>query len=138
MPQASGLKKHVLLQITHLVAKNKKKPPRRGGFFDRLSLLFCYTVYMSITIEDIQQLARLARIEVTQGEAGDLVKDFESILGYISELNTVEVEKTETAHLLCNVTREDTPSTASGLYTESILQNAPARKDNFIQVEQVL
>ncbi|MEZ4114166.1 MAG: Asp-tRNA(Asn)/Glu-tRNA(Gln) amidotransferase subunit GatC [Candidatus Paceibacterota bacterium] len=44
-----------------------------------------------MTNEDIQKLGELAKIEINPEEAEGFKKDFESILGYINQIESVDV-----------------------------------------------
>jgi aspartyl/glutamyl-tRNA(Asn/Gln) amidotransferase C subunit len=63
-----------------------------------------------ISIEDIQNLARLARLKLSPEEEEGLQKDISSILDYVGQVSAVPMpEKKEDAGLLHNVMREDAP-----------------------------
>lgn len=64
----------------------------------------------SISKEDLEHLADLARIKLDPGEEDGLVKDLQSILAYFNELqklNTDGVEPVNGGTLLSSVFRED-------------------------------
>ena len=90
---------------------------------------------------DIQKLAALSRIELREEEKRSMLPDFEAILAYISEIETVDV-KAEAAlpsySPLKNVMREDGEPHESGLYTDEILREAPRQTRNYIAVKKVL
>ena len=44
-------------------------------------------------IKDIEKLAELAKIELTDSEKEALLKDLDSILGYVKQIESVEVEE---------------------------------------------
>ena len=86
-------------------------------------------------------LAKLARIEISDAEAEKLSREFDAILGYVSEVKEVVPE--QHSNILknvgvFNVMREDANPHESGIYTEKILNEAPARQDNFIKVKKIL
>ncbi len=91
--------------------------------------------------KDIDNLANLARIALSEDEKDKLQKDMESILGYISELQQApgltEEHKPENYHLR-NVMREDIEPFTSGMNTEIILSQAPKRKDNYFTTKKIL
>ncbi|TSC62512.1 MAG: hypothetical protein Greene041614_407 [Parcubacteria group bacterium Greene0416_14] len=93
-----------------------------------------------ISSEDIEKLAALSRIEVSDEEKGKLGSDIESILGYVSEIQDVvtggitQAEKSP----VHNVMREDESPHESGIYTEILLAEAPAREGNFVRVKKIL
>lgn len=90
--------------------------------------------------EDIEHLAQLSRIALTDSEVESLTTDITSILGYVSEIEqmtgTVEVEKKVGA--LFNVMREDCDPHESGMYTEDLLNLAPHRDGQYIKVQKIL
>jgi aspartyl-tRNA(Asn)/glutamyl-tRNA(Gln) amidotransferase subunit C len=90
--------------------------------------------------EDIERLAKLARIEVTEVEANALAEDITSILGYISEINdmTGSSEGEKRLGAVYNVFREDTEPHESGLYTEALLAEAPERDGQYFKVKKIL
>jgi len=90
-------------------------------------------------IKDIQKLAKLSRIEVSENEQKELLKDMESILGYVEQISEVATEeKTPDAGEHRNIMREDKDAHDSSKYTDAILDEAPRKKDDFIEVKQIL
>lgn len=93
---------------------------------------------MSLTIQDIERLAELARIEITDAEKESFLGDLNSIVGYISEIQSVSNDALDVSHAHTNITRPDEVTVHPGEYTESVLQNAPARRADYVQVDQVI
>jgi aspartyl-tRNA(Asn)/glutamyl-tRNA(Gln) amidotransferase subunit C len=65
-----------------------------------------------ISDKDVLKIATLARIHLEGHETQEITKNLESILGYISTLQTLDVKGVEpTSHVLAlkNVFREDIP-----------------------------
>ncbi len=88
--------------------------------------------------EDLDKLAKLSRLSLTDEEKEKLALEFDSILGYVSEIEKVSVgERVLEAGLLRNIMREDGEPHESGLYTEAILNNAPDTEDGYLKVKQV-
>ena len=101
--------------------------------------------------KDIDILANLARIALSEDEKDKLQRDMESILGYVSELQKApsyaeasegKPELTE-EHLpenyyLRNVMREDEEPFVAGANTETILSQAPKRKGDYYVVKKIL
>ena len=82
---------------------------------------------MSISRQDIEKVALLARLQLTDAELATLTSDLVQIVGYVdqlSEVNTDGVEPMAHAVEVANVFRDDvvTPS----LSREEALSNAPA------------
>lgn len=92
-----------------------------------------------ITREDIEKLAAMSRIEVSEEEVKTLHADIDSILEYISTIQEVVTEEpTPTAGTLRNVLRDDVDPHASGIYTERLLEAAPKREGNYFKVKKIL
>lgn len=88
--------------------------------------------------DDIEKLAKLSRLRLKDEEKEGFVQDFNSILGYVGETNSVVAELPEKeASDLRNVMRLDSEPHESGIFTEAILKNAPATQDGFLRVKQV-
>lgn len=92
-----------------------------------------------LTIEEVQKIAQLARIELADGEAEKFQKELSSVLDYVNELqqvNTDGVEIVSSVTGLENVEREDEAVMID--YQEKIMSNAPDRKDNYYKVKSIL
>ena len=88
---------------------------------------------------DIDYVARLARLALTDAEKHAFAKQLGDVLTYIEQLNEVDVSGVEpTAHAfeVVNVWQEDEP--AAALPVEKALHNAPASRDNMIVVPKVV
>ena len=62
-----------------------------------------------ISREEINELATLARLKLTEEEAGALQKDISNILEYVGKISAFEAGAGETLPELRNVLREDVP-----------------------------
>ncbi|MBX2866622.1 Asp-tRNA(Asn)/Glu-tRNA(Gln) amidotransferase subunit GatC [Candidatus Kaiserbacteria bacterium] len=89
--------------------------------------------------EDIEHLATLARIDLKDEEVASLTDSITSILGYVSDVNAITTEeKPKEVGALYNVMREDEETHEPGQYTEAILNEAPKREGQYIQVKKIL
>ncbi|MFC1501173.1 Asp-tRNA(Asn)/Glu-tRNA(Gln) amidotransferase subunit GatC [Elusimicrobiota bacterium] len=96
---------------------------------------------MKITKKDVEYVARLARLELTEKEKGQFASQLESILSYIDQLNEVDTKSVKpTSHVLdlSNVWREDKVKKSSDELIEKIINNSPEKEDNFFKVSKVL
>lgn len=89
---------------------------------------------------DIDYVAKLARLDMTEEEKSKLGAQLDDILGYFDKLNSVDVEGVEPmahAHRVANVWREgDQPDET---YAPEILTNmAPDQRDNQVVVPKVV
>ncbi|MEK7662100.1 MAG: Asp-tRNA(Asn)/Glu-tRNA(Gln) amidotransferase subunit GatC [Patescibacteria group bacterium] len=87
---------------------------------------------------DIEKLAALSRIAVSDDEKKEFLKDFENILEYVGEIKKLVVlePKKETGELR-NVMRADEIKPAPSSSREEILSGAPARDGDYIKVKQI-
>lgn len=93
---------------------------------------------MEFTEQDLNNLSRLARIDIKEEEKQKMLADMQAILGYVSEINEVEGERTQGEEVIFNVVREDVVTHETGSNTDVILANAPFVKDGYVEVMQVL
>lgn len=93
---------------------------------------------MNFTLEDLDTLSRLARIDIATEEREKMLHDMQAILGYVSEINNVEGIQVRGEESVYNVVREDVVTSLPGSKTDVILKNAPASKDGYVEVIQVL
>lgn len=87
----------------------------------------------------VDQVAWLARLELTEEERERFRRQLTSILDYCSTLNDLQTEHVEpTAHVtaLTNVVRDDVPATP--LARDAVLAAAPEHEDGYIKVPPVL
>jgi len=93
---------------------------------------------MSISKKDVEHIAKLARIELSEEEIGKFQGNLNKVLGYIEVLkkvNTDGVEPLAQVTGLENVFRED-EAVASPLASD-IIDSAPAKSGRFIKVKKV-
>lgn len=92
------------------------------------------------TTEDVKKLAALARISVADAELEKFTKEFDAILSYVGQLEKLELpqEKGGQKPPLRNAMREDGEPHATGMYTERLAEQFPARKGNALSVKQII
>ena len=94
---------------------------------------------MSVTVKEVDHIAKLARLEFTDEEKEKLTHQLNSILVYMEQLNKLDTENIEPlSHVidLENVLREDVVK--PGLSTEDVLRNAPSKTEKFFKVPKVI
>jgi aspartyl-tRNA(Asn)/glutamyl-tRNA(Gln) amidotransferase subunit C len=92
-----------------------------------------------ITRKEVEHVARLARLELTEEEKGQMTAQLDAILGYfdkLNELDTSTVEPTTTVIPMVSVMRED--EVRPSLPQEDALANAPDREDVFFRVPRII
>jgi aspartyl-tRNA(Asn)/glutamyl-tRNA(Gln) amidotransferase subunit C len=88
-------------------------------------------------IGDIEKLAELAKIELNDNEKQSLLKDLDSILGYVKQIESVEVDVQNSVLNIKNVWREDILEIRDFSY-DSIVEQFPDSKDGFLKVKKIL
>lgn len=94
---------------------------------------------MSISREDVEHIAKLAKLDLTEAEKDSMEDQLGAILEYmekLDELDTDDVEPLSHVMELTNVFREDTAG--ESLERETALANAPESKDGFFIVPKVI
>ncbi|KKT00031.1 MAG: Aspartyl/glutamyl-tRNA(Asn/Gln) amidotransferase subunit C [Candidatus Nomurabacteria bacterium GW2011_GWF2_43_8] len=94
-------------------------------------------------IRAVENLAELARIELSEEEKKSLLKDMEGILGYIKQIKEVKVDEVAPAQDLINVWREDLPASGGPeksreFSPELIKEQFPDSQDGFLKVKKIL
>ncbi len=94
---------------------------------------------MKITKEQVEYVANLAHLELTEKEKEIFTQQLDSILTYIEKLNELDTEDIKPiSHVLPinNVFREDIVK--SSLPLDKVLANAPDRKNSYFRVPRVI
>jgi aspartyl-tRNA(Asn)/glutamyl-tRNA(Gln) amidotransferase subunit C len=92
-----------------------------------------------ISREDVEHVARLARLALSEAESERMREQLSGILAYIDTLralDTAGVEPTSHAVPLVNVMRDD--ETRPCLSQDVALANAPDRSDDFFRVPRII
>ena len=94
---------------------------------------------MSLDPATVRRIAKLARIRVDEAQVARLQAELGGILGWIEQLNEVDVSQVEplagAAHMALRM-REDVVT--EGSQAEAVLANAPARAGAFYAVPKVV
>lgn len=94
-----------------------------------------------ISKEEVQKVAKLARINVTEQEQERFARDLSGILEHFQDLNQLDVSDVETINFLAteaNQVREDEPQENKEAEKERIRKQFPEREDNYLKVKAVL
>ncbi len=94
---------------------------------------------MPLSREQVEHVARLARLNLTAAEIEKYAHELTIILSYIDQLASVNVDGVEPQNQFImaeNVFREDVARPS--LPQESALRNAPQREDGFFVVPKVI
>lgn len=93
-----------------------------------------------ITVKEIENLAKLARIKLGEDEKKSLTKEIDSILTYIDQIKeaTVNIDHTPTIGSVHNVFREDIAKPINREDRDRILTEAPDKEGDFITVKKII
>lgn len=89
---------------------------------------------------DINHIAKLARMELTEEEKQKLEKELSAILNFVEKLKEADLENVKPmagGTDLVNVYRDDEPAEKNEKQREKILDNAPKEKDGYVEVKAV-
>ena len=89
--------------------------------------------------KDVEHVARLARLPLTDAELETMRSQLNGILAYIEKLNALDTEGVEpTSHAvpMVNVTRDDEERPC--LPRDEALANAPVRAGEFFRVPRII
>lgn len=94
---------------------------------------------MAITKADVQKLANLSRLEVTEEEAQKLAEELGSILEYVGQINSALTNEDITVSLPSqNILRADKVTNKSEEFTSSLLKSAPESEQGFVKVKKII
>ena len=92
-----------------------------------------------ISKDDLKKLAQLSRLRLDAKEEEGLIRDFDSIIGYISDIKEVVVdEPAPEAGVLRNVMREDGEPHKRSQYTDVLTKAFQKRENNYLKVKKIL
>jgi len=94
---------------------------------------------MPITLKDVEYVANLAKLELSQKEKLKFQRELDNIIKYVDKLNELNTENIPiTSHVvpLENVFRWD--RVLPSLPQDKALANAPKKKDGFFKVPKVI
>lgn len=94
---------------------------------------------MSVDAETVKRVARLARIRVADEDVEGLRGELNAILGFVEQLNEVDVEGVEPmTSVQPMLMRKRADEVTDGGKAADILANAPARQGEYFLVPKVV
>ena len=94
---------------------------------------------MKIDKNTINKISRLSRIKLDDKESEDYIKDLNSILDWVDQLNEVNTENVEPLNNISSSTlpkREDVAKDVNS--SDEILENSPDKLEGFFAVPKVV
>lgn len=94
---------------------------------------------MSVDAKTVERIARLARLKVAPERLEPLAKELSALLGWIEQLNEVDVEGVEamTSAVEANIHMREDVITDGGI-RDQILANAPKSEEGFFVVPKAV
>lgn len=94
---------------------------------------------MSVDKDTVKRVAHLARIKVTDEEAESLQGELNAILGFVEQLNEVDVEGVEPMTSVTPMAmKKRTDEITDGGKPDDIVANAPLTEDHYFLVPKVV
>ncbi len=87
---------------------------------------------------NIEKLAKLSRISVSEEEQKELKDDINSILSYIEQIQDISSEMSLKMPEHHNIMRDDIEPHEAGEYTKDLLNEAPFVEDDYLQVKKII
>ena len=91
-----------------------------------------------ITVKDVEHVAKLARLELTEEEKELYTKQLGDVLKYVDQMNEVDTTNVEPMIQVVdfvNVTRDDEPK--QDISKEALMSNAPDAENGFFKVPKI-
>ena len=94
---------------------------------------------MSVDLQTVKRVARLARIAVSEEDAERMTGELNAILGFVEQLNEVDVSGIEPMTSVIPFAIKKRPDVVTdGGKAADIVANAPATEENFFLVPKVV
>ena len=91
-----------------------------------------------ITVKDVEHVAKLARLELTEEEKELYTKQLGDVLKYVDQMNEVDTSNVKPMTQVidfCNVMRED--KVVQEISKEDLMANAPEEENGFFKVPKI-
>lgn len=102
---------------------------------------FCDNI-ASMKKEEIENLAILSRLELSEAEVEKYSEQFDEILHYVDKIKEIKDDNSLSSKLqndeIKNIFRSDDDIQEGGIYTERIIGEAPKSQDGFVKVKKIL
>lgn len=94
---------------------------------------------MNLTQAEVEDLARLAQLELAPSEKAEFTSQLNQVLGYMAQLDRLDLRDAELMTHVVPVTNVFRPDrTGQSLDPEEALANAPERLNNFFKIPKIL
>ena len=94
---------------------------------------------MRVNRQEVQRVALLARLDLSEAETDELVAHFDKVLAYMDKLNELDTDGVEP---LAHAVEMEAPlrddRVTSQADADALLQNAPRRQADFLRVPKII
>ena len=90
-----------------------------------------------MNIKDVENLAELARLELSMEEKEAMLKDMDNILDYVKQVEELKIPDTKVNYSLYNAWREDKIEPREFSH-ELIVEQFPDSQNGFLKVKKIL
>ncbi|MEK7646083.1 MAG: Asp-tRNA(Asn)/Glu-tRNA(Gln) amidotransferase subunit GatC [Patescibacteria group bacterium] len=93
-----------------------------------------------ITPAELDKLAQLSRIALSEADKASLITEFDSILGYVDQLKKVDVSMDTEGRVgaVKNVMRTDVAEDVTSSDRERLLDEVPQREGDYVAVKKII
>ncbi len=94
---------------------------------------------MSVDIDAVKRVAKQARIAVSDEQAQKMQGELNTIIGFVSQLNEVDIDGVEPMTSVVDAAMKKRVDVVNdGGKADDIIANSPASEDNFFMVPKVI
>jgi len=98
---------------------------------------------MKLSRDDVLKLARLSSLRLSEDEILQYQEELSKILGYVEQLDAVDVSDLKPTYQVTGLTSEDTNATRDDVLTDQVTQellfkNIPTVQDGHIKVKRMI
>ena len=94
-----------------------------------------------ITKKEVEHIAKLARLGLTEEEKEKMQKELSSVLGYMEKLKELDISKVEPTSYsikIENVMREDQSKEKKLETRKKLIEMAPEKKEGYLKTKSIL
>ena len=94
---------------------------------------------MSVTKKDVEHVAELARIELSESEKENMIEDLNKVLDYMKKLEELDTENEDiivNPYYIENKFRND--EVEESMSIDEVMANAPERLEEYILVPRII
>jgi aspartyl-tRNA(Asn)/glutamyl-tRNA(Gln) amidotransferase subunit C len=94
---------------------------------------------MHITQEEVERIAKLARLELTEGEKSAFGKQLDQILSYVQKLQSLGTDGVAATSMVAGQTNVDRADDLQpSLSADAAMANAPDAQEHYFRVPRIL